>query len=1018
MKFTLSLETKRSFAALFYTLSGATGLIYQIIWFKYLGLFLGNTTYAQMIVLVSFLGGLAIGNFIFGKYADKFKRPVFVYGALELVIGIYCLLYHWLATSASDIFFSAVQNSDAAPDSVFILSIKFLISASLLIVPTIAMGGTFPTISRFFSDEESHTRKATATLYFLNSFGAVWGILLVGFFLIPTLGLNATLTPTAILNIAIGLLALFIKHEFTNKNEVADSVAASEPEKKYSKKIIIVSIAIAGLSGFAALSYEMLWTRLLINVFGSSTYAFSLMLMAFICGIALGSYFISLQFFSRFNKINLIIVSQILIAAGILFALPIFDRLPYYLWQIGSMLNKSAATFTIFLIIEFLICFALMFIPTIFMGMSLPLIVEVVNTGKDEISNSIGKVFAVNTIGTVLGVILTALLFVPALGVRNTFEIGIMLNIVSAFLLIFAGAEIANIKKYIFTSVAIIFFVFHFAYAENFNADVSISGVFRYFSKEVPKTYEDFLALMRGRRILMFKEGVNANVAVVESGEEKIIRSLIINGKADASTGIDMSTQILCGQIPMMFHKKPENVCVVGVGSGVTLGSILSHDVKSVECLEITKEVIEAARYFNIENNFCLDDKRLKIIIDDALSYLKSSSKKYDVIVSEPSNPWIAGIGNLFTVDFFESCKNKLTDDGMMVQWFHTYESSDELLTIVLNSFGQAFPHAYVFVGSGNDLLILGSKKAIQVDAKELKRRFEQVKVKKNFERGNVKNLFTFLTTQMLSPKSFYSLTNENNLNRELKPVLEFLAPSSLFMKDNAKFVHDFDERFRYNMNNLIISQIDSAENISEAEFYDALLFHFTEGGNGKLVYALATEFLKSNYSYRIDALRKKSADELGLHLIDLNVSGIDSVSSAEVKSFLIDQSLNSKSNAASFLGNISLAKDLEYLENTTMKDTIKHVQILTLAVKLYYLNGEFENAGIAAGKVQNYLNNKPELGLQIDAGTFSQYASLSYLALKQYRKAIEYSMAFVGLSPDESEKSRLTRRLKWEMEE
>lgn len=1013
----MNLETKRSFAALFYTLSGATGLIYQIIWFKYLGLFLGNTTYAQMVVLVAFLGGLAIGNFIFGRIADKFKNPVVIYGILELVIGAYCLLYHWLTSNVSELFFSTVQNLDAAPDSTIVLVMKFFVSASLLIIPTIAMGGTFPTISRFFVEDDSQTRKATATLYFLNSFGAVWGILLVGFFLIPTFGLKDTLVPAAIVNLAIGIFALFIKHDFKKPVEVDVPESTSLETKKYPKKNILLIIVIAGLSGFAALSYEMLWTRLLINIFGSSTYAFSLMLMAFISGIALGSFIISLKYFSRFDKLNLIIISQALIAVGILIALPIFDRLPYFLWQLGSLFNKSATTFTIFLILEFLICFALMFIPTIFMGMSLPLIVEVVNTGKDEISNSIGKVFAVNTIGTVLGVIFTALVFIPMFGVRGTFEIGIALNLFSALLLLFMSDNISGFKKYLFGGVAAIFLIFHYVALENFDANISVSGVFRYFSREAPKTFDEFSALMSGRKILMYKEGVNANVAILETGEKEKIITLVINGKADASTGIDMTTQIMSAQIPMMLHKNPKQVCVIGMGSGVTVGSVLSHDVESVDCLEITKEVIDAAKYFHVQNENCLEDKRLKVTIDDALSYFKSTNKKYDVIISEPSNPWIAGIGNLFTVEFLQNCKEKLNDDGLMVQWFHAYESSDQLLSIVLNSVGHVFPNAYLFVGSGNDFLIVASKKELKIDESELVRRFEQEKVKRNLERAYVKNLFTFLSTQMLTPKIFASLTDDELLNSELKPILEFFAPRSLFIKDNAKFVKDYDQRISHNKNELFISSSSFTKNISEQDMYDALLYHYKAAANSRLVYALATEFLKKEFSLRIKSLQIKAGNEIGIVEPMFSLNELDSVSYADAKSFLIDKSLLAKSSASSFLGFNSLQGEFEYLSNSVNKDTLKYLQISILATKMFYENGELELAQMYAERVQNILNNSPGWGEIMDSRTYAKFAVLTYLELKNYRKAIEYSMAFIGLSDDQTEKNRLMKRLNLELD-
>ncbi|MEW6702421.1 MAG: fused MFS/spermidine synthase, partial [Bacteroidota bacterium] len=786
--------------ALLFVISGTAGLIYQIVWFKYLSLFLGNTTYAQIVVLAAFLGGLAFGNYLFGKKSDALKNPVLVYSLLELLIGTYCLFYPALNYRIGNLFLTTAPELNIASQDFLFTALRFFVAAILLFAPTTAMGGTLPVLSRFFVDKLQDTRKEIAALYFLNSFGAVIGVLFAGFILIKEFGLNVTIYATASLNIAAGLVGLFLSVKSKNIFPAEIDMHSVQDTKttlfEINKRTAFVVITVAGLSGMAALLYEIVWVRLLINFFGSSTYAFSIMLMAFIGGITLGSLIVSQKFLIKYNYVKLLAFAQAAIAFSTMLVLLFYERLPYFLWNVSAIFSKSPDSFVVFLVVQFLICFVLMFLPTLFMGMSLPLASEIISTSNKKVGYSTGRIFSVNTLGTVAGVILTGLVFIPLFGIKGSFEIGIALNLFAALLLVWNYKFFLSIEKTAFTAISGITFISYLILFPSWNETVMIKGVFRFLSQSPPGSFEEFSKNPANEKIIFYEEGTTATVAVTQSIINPAQKRLIINGKPDASTYFDMPTQVLLGQIPMMLHPNPKNVFVVGFGSGTTIGSVLTHPVEKITCAEISKEVINAANFFENENRNCVKDSRLHLINEDALTLLKLSREKYDVIISEPSNPWIAGIGNLFSKEYFEKSYAALNSNGIMVQWFHLYEADDEVVRMVLNTFSSVFPYAQLWGSVANDIILVGSKQEIKLDAELLKKRFQSAGIKSDLERIGISNLFTFLSCQSVSPRGFFTMTSELPINSEIHPRLEFIAPKSFFIGKPSSYIYLFDEKF------------------------------------------------------------------------------------------------------------------------------------------------------------------------------------------------------------------------------
>lgn len=1011
----------KTILAVMFVISGAAGLVYQVVWFKYLSLFLGNTTYAQMAVLASFLGGLAIGNFLIGKRIESYKNPVRIYAFLETAIGIYCLLYPSLSSAAGDLFINSAAGLRIESQFFFFNLMRFALSSAMLLLPTIAMGGTLPALSVFFVDNSADSRKDIASLYFLNSFGAVVGIVFVGFVLIKTFGLDTTIYATAVINIIVGAAAFVVSKKapgVERSSEPANEENLSVTQTSADKSLARVLILVAGLSGMAALLYEMVWVRLLINFLGSSTYAFSIMLLSFISGITIGSLIVSLNFVSRFNYIKLIAYCQFLIAASTMAVLLLYARLPYYLWKIAALLSKTDASFPVFLSLEFLICFLLILLPTLFMGMSLPLIVDVISASTKEIGFSVGKVFSVNTLGTVAGVFLTGLVFMPAFGIKTTFEIGVAVNIAAAVLIIFKSNNFRRQQKWILSaSFAAVFTVYAFSFS-SWDLNILSSGVFKRFNFSPPETFAEFERIRANDRILFYKEGINANVAVTQAKDNPLHKSLIINGKPDASTYFDMPTQVMLGQLPLMLNSGAKNVFVVGFGSGTTIGSVLTHPVEKVVCAEISNEVIEAAKFFEKENNGCLNDPRLELINEDALTLLKLSHTKYDVIISEPSNPWIAGIANLFSEEYFRQCYSALDTGGVMVQWFHLYEADDDVVKLVLNTFRSVFKTSQLWSPMSNDILLVGTKGDVDLNIPDMKEKFDRPSVKNDFERIGINSLFTFLSCQSASPEGFYTMTSERPVNSEYRPLLEFLAPKSFYVGNSSRYIYSFDEKFDTLGTGLYIKKYLKEINPDKIALLNAADYNLGKQTNIRFSYGIS-RMLSDAYpgDYSATLLLSKSFEKLGINsargeilkkMIELFPDSI------QIRRDYNNIRLLENLNATTFLKIFPIDEVAGEFMSTADRDSLSQLKTTIQIAKAFLQNSQFDKAFEYSGRAEAALEKFKLTSSDLNLSDFYYTSAMTNMIYSNYEKTFSNYLALVNLDGGYPDLLKLRKKVGW----
>jgi spermidine synthase/tetratricopeptide (TPR) repeat protein/MFS family permease len=839
-----------SIVAVLFVVSGIAGLMYQIVWFKYLSLFLGNTTYAQTMVLSSFMGGLALGAAIWGKQADRSQNPLALYAWLELGIGVYCLLYPLILDVVKSAFVTMVVQSQLPSDSSSVLVLKLAVSVVTLLIPTMLMGGTLPVLVRYISRRIEESGKNVATLYFLNSFGAVVGTLLGGLFFVPLVGLQATIMSAVGINLVVGVVALVLSRFRTEERQSEDPPVVA-PVESFTDRQIRVVVLVAGLSGFASMVYEITWVRLLIPLLGSTTYSFTLMLVAFISGITIGSWMVSLIISRLKNLIAVLAICQFGVVVSMILSLPLYERLPFYLWQIASVLSRTESAYPLFLAAQFLLCFALMFAPTVFLGMSLPIASRIASRDIAVLGSTIGNVFSVNTLGTVLGSLVTGLVLIPMIGIRNALEVGIVINLVLGMLLLAVDTRVSEHKKFALALPVVVVCALYLMFATGWNQSVMLMSIFRQIAYNAPPpgSFADFEREAQRKRVLYYREGTSATVAVAEiPAPGGMARALYVNGKVDATSHADLPTQVLLGQLPMLLHPKVDHALVIGLGSGITLGSILTHPVQSVDCVEISPEVLEASRLFDDLSNRPLDDPRVRVVVDDALAYLKLTAKHYDVIVSEPSNPWIAGVGNLFTREFFQQCRERLRPGGWMVQWFHRLEMGDETFQLVLRTLRETFPHVILWQSLNKDVVLLASTEPFVIQYDLIRSRMAAPSVRKNLERISIPDAMTLLSLQALSEESVARYADYGPVNTENLPLLEYWAPRDLFLHRTTEALGQYDERLLFGGASLFLKSVHERVGMTDEERLNIGSLHaMPDRGVPAFAYALLSSYLQNN---------------------------------------------------------------------------------------------------------------------------------------------------------------------------
>jgi predicted membrane-bound spermidine synthase len=776
----------RGLLSVFLVLSGATGLVYEVIWSKALADILGNSGQAHAIVLATFMGGLALGAWLFGGLSDRVERPLALYGAIELFVGLYALVFPAVQQVLGDTFLSVAANLSEGARPIAKLSL----AALSLLPPTIAMGGTMPAMLKHATRGDPSIRATLAHLYAVNSFGAALGAWLAGTVSLPALGLSATARWAAAINLGLGVVTIALARAAPARSAMAQ-VAEGPATIRYGGRQTLAAMVGLVLSGFTSMLYETGWIRVLTLVVGGSTYAFTWIVCAFILGIALGSFWISRRpeadDLQRFGWL------QVGVVVTVALTIPLFLLVPWLFLLAKSVLARSETAFPVWQLVMFASATLVMLLPTFLMGAAFPVGARVVAQGHATVGRRLGLVWAGNTVGTVLGALLGGLWLMPAIGLERLFSVGLVLSSVGALCAVLLAPTTqrrALAIPLVATAVVLSFTAFGgwgplLAQLSPFRVDpemvkLSSPGVYL-------RTYANAFDTN------FVKDDTFATVYVGTGRRPGAHRFLLVNGKPDASTGIhDQATQVMLGQLGMLLAPKPpKQVMVIGAGAAVTVGSALTHPVEHLDLVEISPGVLEAARYFADVNRGALDDARVTVTIDDARTALSLSKSRYDLIVSEPSNPWVSGISSLFTEEFFAVVDQRLSDDGVLVQWIHTYEMNTRLIRLVMRTLQRRFPEVTVWQGGEGDLLLLASRKPGLATPEQLGARLSRQAVHDDLARIDVELVDGVLARQMMTSEQVKAFAGDGPSNSDDHNLLEYEAPVAFWARSSAQ-VPDF----------------------------------------------------------------------------------------------------------------------------------------------------------------------------------------------------------------------------------
>ncbi|MFH0952713.1 MAG: hypothetical protein V1873_00105 [Verrucomicrobiota bacterium] len=774
--------------------SGVAGLIYEVLWAKYLALYVGSTGLAQVIVLATFMGGLALGSQLLGGLADRVGNPLRFYAFLELGIGGYALVFDRMFVVGRDVFIAVVRASGLSAGG--LAGGKILACVLSILLPTFLMGGTLPALGRYMARTMAGVGPRISRLYFLNSLGAVFGCLLAGFYLVGEFGLQFSIISGAVLNILVGLVALAVAAQDRKAAAPAPAAEAAEAGEAIPRWATAILLAAVGLSGAVSMMYEVGWIRLLTLVLGSSTYSFSLMLAAFILGLAIGSFLLSLR--KRTTGYALIFgLTEAGVGLSVLLMLPLYIKLPYWFNQIASSLSREPATFGLYQFCTFFLCAAVMIVPTILQGVTLPAAIKVLVPDVRRLGRRVGYAYAINTVGTLLGSAGTGFLALPFLGIKGTLELAVGLNTALA-LAVLATERQPRLRRRGLAVTALAAAAVWAGYAFTmgpWDQQVLSAGVYR--TRERIPSFRRLLEEASKSKTLFYRDGVDATIAVQDSAGLFPERKLVINGKVDASTVGDMPTQKTMAYLPLLLHPKPEQVFIVGIGSGATIGSVLAFEgVNRVDVVELSRDVIEASRLFDSVNGRYWEDPRVRVYWEDAKTFLQITDRKYDVIISEPTNPWIAGIAGVFSKEYFGSCRERLAPGGFFVQWIQGYELEDAAFFLILETFSSVFPYYTLWNPTQTDTVLVGSPDPYGPDFGRMEARLRAPGVQRDLESLGIHSLLPFLGFQMADHASKrWDVPWLGVVHSDFFPVLEYLAPRGFFIGGHADAIKWLDRR-------------------------------------------------------------------------------------------------------------------------------------------------------------------------------------------------------------------------------
>lgn len=752
---------------LLFLLSGFSALVYELIWVRHAGLIFGNTVYATSTVVATYMAGLGFGAWWFGRRVARRRiRPVRLFAFLELAVAAYALAMPFLFQIITHLYVGFSRHVTDQPAALTL--IRFLLSVSILIVPTFLMGGSLPVLSAALIRKDASFGKYLGWLYGINTLGAAGGLLLSGFVLIPALGLRWTNYAAVSLDSFVALTAFVLAGWMA-----IEPTSPAATETSNTPKVPVMPLMAVAFSGFLALALEVVWFRVLILIFGSTTYSFAAMLAVFLFGLAVGPL--------AFGWVADHIKHKALLFAAVLLAMA-----GYTLWSMGHFDDQAIFllaymvahdfSWSHMIVAKFMITLFFLAFPALCFGWLFPLASRMAEEVVHRPSSAVGAAYAANTIGAIVGSLLAGFFLLPQYGVNLSLLILTVCAIVGALLL--GVAQQGDFRARVAVlAVSLLLLGWTLVLPPQWSDRLLSSGP--YFH---PRSYvQDGRVLFRekldAQRLLFFEEGPLASVAVVLTDSQRM--QYVSDGKVEADNSPrSMLLQRMMGHLPMLFHPNPRSVLNIGLGAGVTYGALGCYDLDRMDVVEIEPAAVDVARIWAPLNHNILNHPLANVIIGDGRNFLLCTTNRYDIITSDPFEPVHAGANFLYTVDHFQVARDRLKTDGIMCQYLPLYELSREDYAGIIRSFLHVFPNTAFFY-TGDDSILLGFNGPIAHRPDVLLQRFKRPAVQASLSEIGFTRPAALLGMLVADLNDVPEDFLQGRLNTDDHPRVEYSAPKN-----------------------------------------------------------------------------------------------------------------------------------------------------------------------------------------------------------------------------------------------
>ncbi|MDE0887308.1 MAG: fused MFS/spermidine synthase [Myxococcota bacterium] len=780
----------RATALLLTLMTGFSGLVYEVAWQRYLGTLLGSQSEATAAVLAIFLGGLSVGYWLFGRVTRRVveraadagvpPRLLLVYGAVEVGIGLYVIAFPWLFKALQALSY-AIPHGPAGVG----FGIDVALAALLIGPASVLMGGTIPILTQGLARSLEDATRFHAFVYAFNTVGAFGGALAAGFYLVPRLGLVNVMLSMGLINLTAG--AVFAVMGFRGQAVVSLEEDSSLGDSDGSSSNFAPFMAVALLTGFAMMAVQTTLIRLAGLSFGSSQFTFSMVVAVFVLCIALGSFLVSAL--SRISPL-FVVLNQWGLALSLLLLYSQLENSPYWAHFLRSLFRDETAAFGFYYFLVFLALLAVIGLPVILSGASLPLLFHQMRREVGHLGDLAGTLYSWNTIGSLLGALLGGYLLLFWFDLHHVYRLAVMALLLAALVLTMrvyrwrGGVALVALPL-----LALVFFM------PPWNPEDLTVGLFRERSP-LEGTFdgpETFRAVNSGRfdgPILFHDDDPIASITLkefVRPGGGKSV-SILTNGKSDSNTYLDLTTVGMLAALPALMARKAEKAFVIGWGTGITAGELASLDsMTQVDVAEIAPSVVRAAPFFDFASQKASQNPKVRIIQSDAYRALMRSKTDYDLIISEPSNPWVTGVEMLFSREFLAAARDRLTEGGVYVQWIHQYETDDATLALVLRTYTEVFDHVAVWGAGYKDLLLLGLKEpGPATDHFRLEERALRSDFSASLDRMGIASFPALLAHEIVPVGVLHAANLEGPIHSLYHPILNDQAGRAFFRGDTG----------------------------------------------------------------------------------------------------------------------------------------------------------------------------------------------------------------------------------------